>query len=169
VRQIVAVFAAIAIMISSTLTASAQETPQTTLVNGINVLVGHVGGSYSSTMSAYGITTYHYLGMSYQVWQFDGTYGQCVDMTMRSDSLAPALQLFDNPGFAPIIMQDQGRGSWAEIQVMLPKSGTYYLATIAGIRGPQEGSYTLAISPCQQAPVRDPALGPDGKPWRAHY
>jgi hypothetical protein len=107
--------------------------------------------------------------MGAEVWKFDAAYGQCVDITMRSAQLAPALMLFDNSGLAPSISQDQGRGSWAEVRVVMPKSGTYYVAAVAGIHGASEGAYTLDISPCQPAPARDPALGPDGKPWRAHY
>ena len=168
-RQVFAVIAAFAIMIGSTVSTFAQQSPRTTTVNGVNMFAGQVGGLYTSTMSQASPMTYHSLGMSFEVWTFDGAAGQCVDITMRSNTLAPALQLSDNPGVAPVIMQDQGRGSMAEIQVRLPRTGNYYLTTIAGTQGATEGTYTLAISPCQAAPARDPALGPDGKPWRAHY
>src|SRR5256885_16125237 len=105
-RQVFAVFAALAIMFGSTLTASAQQTRQTTVVNGMNVSSAQVGGIYSSTMSRFSPTTYSTsLGMSFEIWKFDGTFGRCVDITMRSATLAPALQSFDNSGFAPVIMQ----------------------------------------------------------------
>jgi hypothetical protein len=125
VRQVFAVFAALIVMAGSSLGASAQE-------NVVPVTAAQVGGHYTSTIGRFNSHTFRTsTGMGVEVWKFDAAFGQCVDMTVRSTRLAPALMLFDDPGLAPAIMQDQGRGSWAEIRVMMPKSGTYYLATIA--------------------------------------
>ena len=167
-RHVFAVFAALVVLIGSTLNASAQ--PSTTVENGVPVNLAYVGGHYVSSIGRTNPNTFHTsTGMGVEAWKFDAAYGQCIDITMRSNQLAPALMLFDGPGFAPAIRQDQARGSWAQIQVIMPRTSTYYVAAIAGIQGAPEGEYTLDITPCQLQPARDPSLGPDGRPWRARY
>ena len=131
-----------------------------------------IGGSYVSLLGAGNPRTIRTAGgMPAEVWSFVGTSGQCVEIVMRSDDLDSALLLFDNPGLAPRIREDDDSagGRDARIEVILPKSTTYYVAAVAGIQGASEGPYTLAISPCAPRPIGDPAIGPNGQPWRAHY
>ncbi|MFN8633028.1 MAG: hypothetical protein U0893_04170 [Chloroflexota bacterium] len=131
-----------------------------------------IGSSYASTIGPANPRTVRTAGgLNAELWTFDGVAGQCVDTIMQSAELDSALLLFDNPGLAPRIRQDEdsGGGRDAHIQVVLPKTASYFVAAVAGLRGEPSGAYTLTLATCQFESPYDPALGPDGRPWRARW
>ena len=169
-RRFVSALAAFTILAASATGASAQQT--TTTPNGVPVTQARIGGSYDSFIgSANPRSVRTSTGLGVEAWTFYGTAGQCVEIVMRSVELDSALQLFDNPSFAPLLRQDydSAGGRDARIEVILPKSGSYYVAAVAGIQGAPEGRYTLSIATCPPRPSADPAVGPDGRQWRARY
>jgi hypothetical protein len=166
-RRLIAALGALLVLVGPATAAAAQQT--STTPSGVPVREARIGESVVSRINSASPRTSGALGA--EVWRFDGQFGQSVEIVMRSAELDAALLLFDNPGLAPRIAQDDDSagGRDARLRVVLPRTGTYYVAAVAGIQGAPQGLYSLDIAPCGSERPRDPSIGPDGRPWRARY
>lgn len=86
-------------------------------------------------------------GSHYDVWRYEGTAGERVQVTMRSDELDSHLLLYAEPpeGLELIAEDDDGAGGLdAEIARTLPRDGAY--AILANSFGSGEvGSYRIRL------------------------
>lgn len=85
-------------------------------------------------------------GTGYDVWEFSGSAGETVTLTMHSDALDSFLVLID-PLDRPIAQNDDRAAatSDAAITITLPSSGTYSVIANTVSSG-ATGAYTLSLN-----------------------
>src|SRR5206468_9941172 len=86
-------------------------------------------------------------GVPFQAWKFQARAGQCVEITMRSQTLDSFVQVFD--GDTTIGNDDDnGGGLDAHMYLTLRHDGWYYLGTAVSPNAldgsPKRGNYTLS-------------------------
>ncbi len=78
-----------------------------------------------------------------EMWSFQGSASDCVEIAMASDQFTPYVQLIrGTPGGAVI---SQGERS---IRASLPAAGTYFIKATSAGAGDRTGSYSIALNKC---------------------
>jgi hypothetical protein len=122
--------------------------------NGMLVTPAQIGKSYFSTLSVRNPDTMELgSGAVIEAWKIQGTRGECVQVTMRSDEFDSLLELY---AVHPITGEmdllernDDGVGILdARIEGRLPASGAYYVVATTADGEDPNGKYTLDFKSC---------------------
>ena len=141
-----------AALLTATATSTLAADVQTVVEGGHTIGIAEIGRDYRGRIDPRtDDTIVTSSGTPYQGWKFQGRAGQCVDITMRSDTLDSFLLVTD--GNSRIGDDDDSAGQLdAHLRVTLPRDGWYYLATAvspnAEDNSPKQGNYTLNLATC---------------------
>ncbi len=80
-----------------------------------------------------------------EVWYFDGSIGQSVELLLSSDTFHPYLELFDENWVLLIADDNGGTGTEAQITYSLPTDGTYYVR-VRSVLAEEYGKYILSMA-----------------------
>ena len=80
-----------------------------------------------------------------EVWYFDGSIGQSVELLLSSDTFDPYLELFDENWVLLIADDNGGTGTEAQITYSLPTDGTYYVR-VRSVLAEEYGKYVLSMA-----------------------
>lgn len=133
--------------------ASAQEV-KAIRENGMLVTPAQIGKSYFSLLSVRNHDTMQLPnGTLIEAWRIQGTRGQCVQVTMRSDAFDSLLELYavhPMTGEMDLLERndDGGEGLDARLQGRLPTTGAYYVVASAADGEDPNARYELDFRSC---------------------
>ncbi len=148
---------ALALVASATLAAPAPVAAQEVKAiheNGMVVTPAQIGKSYFSTLSVQNHDTLQLQnGTLIEAWKIQGTRGQCVQITMRSDEFDSLLELYAvHPVTGEMDLlernDDGAEGVDARIQDPLPVTGAYYVVASAADGEDPNAKYYLDFKSC---------------------
>ncbi len=82
-------------------------------------------------------------GSRIELWTFQGTASECVDIGMQSSDFIAYLQLIQGSRTGPVIVEGAD-----QVRARLPRTSTYYIKATSSGRGDQQGMYTLSLNAC---------------------
>jgi hypothetical protein len=165
-RRFVSTLAALMMLAATTTTTTLAADVQTVVEGGHIIGIAEIGHGYSGLIDARNNdTVVAPNGVPFQAWKFQARAGQCVEITMRSQTLDSLIQVFD--GNTSIANDDDGGGNLdAHLWLTLSHDGWYYLATAispdAQDTSPTRGTYTLNLSQCASSTPQSPGRSAPG-------
>src|SRR5262249_42566028 len=82
-------------------------------------------------------------GSRIELWQFEGSAGDCVAVDMSANQFTPYLQLIRGTPTGPGVAQGENA-----IRATLPSGGTYYVKATSAGAGYRAGAYTVRLDRC---------------------
>lgn len=122
--------------------------------NGMLVTPAQIGKSYFSRLSVNNHDTMQLQnGTLFEAWKIQGSRGQCVQVTMRSNEFDSLLELYAvHPVTGEMELlernDDGGEGLNARLQGRLPTTGTYYVVASAADGEDPNARYELDFRSC---------------------
>jgi hypothetical protein len=82
-------------------------------------------------------------GSRIELWQYEGTAGECVAIEMSANQFTPYLQLIRGTPTGPVLAQAENA-----IRTTLPSGGTYYVKATSAGAGYRAGAYAVRLDRC---------------------